>query len=232
MKFIVPDSFQHAIAEQRLLAEKVSIRDEPFRLTTVAGVDVAYSRRGKKALAIAGIVCMEWGTFSPISYTWAIYPVSFPYLTGLLSYREVPALFAALERLELSPDLWMIDGAGIAHPRRIGLASHFGVLTNFVTIGVAKSHLVGVYDDPGNEKGSRSPLFYQEEHVGYVLRSRNGVKPLFISPGHRISLEKSVELVLKACIKYRLPEPTRAAHQFVTQIRRKIAEEGWKNDDY
>jgi deoxyribonuclease V len=226
LEFKIPQSYKAAIAEQRKLAQNVYIEDEEILLKIVAGVDVAYSRRGKEAWAIAGIVTMEWETFQPIEFVHAICPVSFPYLTGLLSYRELPVLIKALNKLQSAPDLWMFDGAGIAHPRKIGLASHFGVLTNSVTIGVAKSRLVGEYEEPAIEKGSVSPLYFNSEQVGVVLRSRRAVKPLFISPGHRISIEKAALLVLKACVRYRLPEPTRAAHCYVTEVRRKFVERG------
>lgn len=226
MEFKIPPSYKEAIAEQRNIASNVYVNDEDFPLKIVAGTDVAYSKKGKNAWAIAGIVVMEWGSFRPIEHVHAVYPVSFPYLTGLLSYRELPALLEAYKKLKSKPNFWMVDGAGIAHPRKIGLASHFGVITNSVTIGVAKSRLIGEYCEPREEKGSFSSLVFNEERVGVVLRSRTAVKPLFISPGHKISIEKAMRLILEACIRYRLPEPTRAAHNYVTEVRRKFIEKG------
>ena len=138
-------------------------------------------------------------------------PTVFPYVPGLLSFREVPAMSAALALLPEPPDLLLVDGQGLAHPRRLGLACHLGVVTGLPSIGVAKSRLVGRYEEPGLERGSSSPMFHRRELVGVALRTRDGTNPLFISVGHRISLPTAVDLVLRFTPKWRLPEPIRLA---------------------
>jgi len=134
----------------------------------------------------------------------------------LLSFREVPAVLAALERLSTLPDILLCDGQGFAHPRRLGIASHLGVLLDLPTIGVAKSRLIGVYREPGVEKGCWQPLLDGGELIGCVLRSRSGVKPLYVSPGHRVGFDTARELVLASTTRYRLPETTRWAHRLAS----------------
>ena len=143
-------------------------------------------------------------------------PTSFPYVPGLLSFREIPAVLAALERLIDLPDLILVDGQGYAHPRRFGIASHLGVLTDLPTIGVGKTRLLGYYDEPPEERGSWTPLRDKGEVIGAVLRTRERVKPLFISAGHRISLETAVAYVMRCTRRYRLPETTRRAHRLAS----------------
>jgi len=138
-------------------------------------------------------------------------PTRFPYVPGLLTFREAPAVLALLESLKAIPDLLMVDGQGMAHPRRIGIASHVGLLTGIPTIGAAKSRLCGEHDAPGSARGSRTPLLHRGEVVGAVLRTRSDVSPLYVSIGHRISLEAAIEWVLACAPRYRLPEPTRLA---------------------
>jgi deoxyribonuclease V len=135
----------------------------------------------------------------------------FPYIPGYLSFREAPAIFSAMEKLSLLPDLLIVDGQGIAHPRRIGIASFLGVLLGLPTIGCAKSRLVGKYEEPAPERGSWSPLIDKGETVGAVLRTRKGVKPVFVSPGHLVTLPEAIEIIMHCAVKYRLPEPQRAA---------------------
>lgn len=138
----------------------------------------------------------------------------FPYIPGLLAFREVPALLAALEELKTEPDILLCDAQGIAHPRRIGMATHVGLVTDKPSIGCAKSLLYGKYEEPGNAKGQNSPLVADAgETIGAVVRTRDGVQPVFVSIGHRIDLNKSVEVVLSCSLKYRIPEPLRLAHK-------------------
>jgi deoxyribonuclease V len=148
-------------------------------------------------------------------------PVRFPYIPGLLSFRELPALLKLWKRIKKRPDLVFVDGQGIAHPRRIGIASHLGVLLGQATIGVAKSRLVGEYEMPARRKGSCSPLKYRGKKVGEVLRTRTAVKPVFISPGHLINVEDALRWALKVTGRYRIPEPTRQADIYVKQLRAK-----------
>ena len=137
----------------------------------------------------------------------------YPYVPGLLSFREGPVLLKALEKVKNEPDILLVDGQGIAHPRGLGLASHLGILLNKPSIGCAKSLLVGEYEEPHREKGSTSPLYYNGRRVGSVVRTRRDVKPLFVSPGHHIDIKTSVEIVLQCCKRFRLPEPIRWADQ-------------------
>jgi deoxyribonuclease V len=148
-------------------------------------------------------------------------PVTFPYIPGLLSFREIPALLAALSKLKITPDILMVDGQGIAHPRRMGIAAHLGVILNMPSIGVGKSRLTGHFKMPGSLKGDYSPLMAGQEQIGTVLRSRDNVAPLFISPGHRVSLQTSVALVMKCLTRYRLPEPTRIADKLSKVMQNK-----------
>lgn len=141
-------------------------------------------------------------------------PVSFPYITGLLAFREIPAILKALSGLDVMPDILMVDGHGIAHPRRLGIAAHLGVLLDRPAFGVAKSRLCGKHEVLGEEKGNMQPLMDKGEQIGMVLRSKRGCNLLFISAGHRVSLETSVELTLRCLTKYRLPEPTRVADKY------------------
>jgi deoxyribonuclease V len=145
------------------------------------------------------------------------HPTSFPYVPGLLSFREAPAILAALSGLKTPPDLLMCDGQGIAHPRRLGIASHLGVLADLPSIGVAKSILVGRHAPLDDHPGAWQPLINRGEVIGAALRTRQGVKPVYVSVGHRLSLETAIELVLRCTSKYRLPEPTRQAHHLASQ---------------
>jgi deoxyribonuclease V len=147
----------------------------------------------------------------------AMLPVSYPYVPGLLTYREAPAALKALEALECEPDLLMFDGQGYAHPRRMGLASHLGLILARPSIGCAKSRLYGTADTPGPERGASCPLVDQGEIIGAVVRTRARVRPVYVSTGHLIDLDSAVSLVLETCRGYRLPEPTRLAHRLSTQ---------------
>lgn len=213
-------SYPKAVEIQRALAKKVQLWGLPDQdIRIIAGTDVSYSRTGKYSTAVAGIVVMDYGSWEVLEEVYAIKEISFPYIPGLLSFRELPALMMAFEKLKTIPDLWLVDGAGIAHPRRLGLAAHFGVTIDRPTIGVAKSRLIGTHDEVPIEKGSRIFLKDRGEIIGIVLRSRTNVRPLYISPGHGVSLEQAPEIVLSCCTRFRLPEPTRAAHNFVTRIK-------------
>jgi deoxyribonuclease V len=159
----------------------------------------------------AAIVVLEFPSLRPLDYAIARRPTNFPYVPGFLSFRETPAVLAALDELRVRPDLLICDGQGIAHPRRFGIACHIGILSNLPAIGCAKSLLTGRYGALPDERGATTPLMDHGEQIGVALRSRAGTKPLFISPGHRVSLETSVRFVMACITKYRLPETTRAA---------------------
>lgn len=212
---------KEAIALQRELATRVSLRDDLPDVRTVAGVDVGFPERDT---ARAAVVVLRLSDLQPLDYALASEPVRFPYVPGLLSFRECPVIFAALEKLRLSPDLLLVDGQGIAHPRGLGVASHVALETGLPAIGVAKSRLVGEHGTVPDEKGGWTPLTYQEREIGAVLRTRVGVKPLFISPGHRISLATSIHYVMACVTRYRLPETTRWADGIASNRGRKLEE--------
>jgi deoxyribonuclease V len=168
----------------------------------------------------AAVVVLEWPGLERIEAATAVGRADFPYVPGYLSFREGPVLARAFARLSARPDLVILDGQGIAHPRRFGLASHMGVLWKLPTVGCAKSRLVGEADAPDPERGSWCPLRLEGEVVGSVLRTRTGVSPVWVSPGHRIDQAGARRVVLGACTRYRLPEPTRLAHREVNALRR------------
>ena len=194
---------------QEGLRARLRLRDDFTGPNLIAGVDVGYDM--KRNLAHASIVVMPPETLKPAEQVQVFAPVEFPYISGLLAFREIPVILLALAKLRLMPDLLMVDGQGIAHPRRMGIAAHLGVLLDMPCIGVAKSRLTGRYEMPGVHKGDRSSLMAGKERIGTVLRSRDNVNPLFISPGHRVSMETSLALTLRCLTRYRLPEPTRLA---------------------
>ena len=198
-----------AIAIQLELAPLVREKPLPRDVRTVAGLDV--SVRGDWVRA--AIVVLDVDNLEVIDRAIQEGQVAFPYVPGLLSFREIPAILPALERLETEPDILMLDAQGIAHPRRFGLACHLGVLLDKPALGVGKTKLVGTYDEPGAAKGSTSELHHDGDLVGRVVRTRTNVKPVFVSPGHRCTLDDAVHLTLRLAVKYKLPEPTRLAHR-------------------
>lgn len=189
-------------------ASRVVIGDDLPPVATVAGVDVGFENRD---IARAAIVVLDFPSLEPVDYSVARLPVRFPYVPGLLSFRECPVILKALAGLKQPPDLLLCDGQGIAHPRRLGIASHLGVLTGLPAIGVAKSRLVGRHGPVPEQPGGWTPLQDGDETIGAVLRTRRGAKPLFVSPGHRVSLATAVDWVLACTTRYRLPETTRWA---------------------
>jgi deoxyribonuclease V len=197
------------MALQKELAGRVVCRSPKRigKIASVAGVDAGY-RGGRACAAVVVVSLSDLGTTEEVQFAG---PLSFPYIPGLLSFREAPAVLQALEKLKVPPDLLMVDGHGIAHPRRLGIASHIGLATGIPTIGCAKTRLVGEYREPSRRRGHRSPLEDGGETIGAVVRTRTGVKPVFVSVGHRVNLEDSVRLVLQTCDGYRLPEPIRRA---------------------
>lgn len=208
-EFIAPESEAQAREAQSELRDRLRLTDDFPALNLIGGVDVGYDNGTDRAHA--SIVTMKVDDLKPIAQVQAFAPVGFPYIPGLLAFREIPAILVALAKLQSLPDVLMVDGQGIAHPRRMGIAAHLGVLLDHPSIGVAKSRLTGKYEEPGPKKGDRSPLMAGVEQIGVVLRSRDKVNPLFVSPGHRVSMETALALTLRCLTKYRLPEPTRIA---------------------
>ncbi|MGQ9524453.1 MAG: deoxyribonuclease V [Armatimonadota bacterium] len=211
-------SVRDAEAVQRALAPLVEAQDRlPSSLQTVCGVDVSNSRFSSRVVASA--VLLTYPGLDVAAETHADMYAAFPYVPGLLAFRELPAVLAALERLPQTPDLVIVDGHGFSHPRRFGIACHLGVLTNIPTIGCAKSLLVGQVSELGTNAGARAPIQIEGTVVGYALRTRSGAKPVFVSTGHRVSPETAVQIVLSCCRGFRLPEPIRAAHAAAGRAR-------------
>jgi deoxyribonuclease V len=204
---------------QRELRRRVSLTDsvDLARVTSVAGVDNAYVKEGVGAVAHAAAVLLSFPDLEVVETVYAACPVDFPYIPGLLSFREAPAILAALRQLTAAPDVFLFDGQGYAHFQRLGLASHLGLVLDRPTIGCAKSKLVGRYDEPADEFGAHTPLIDRGEVVGAAVRTRPGHSPLFVSPGHKVSAASAVAIALACCRGDRfLPEPTRLAHDLVT----------------
>lgn len=194
---------------QHRLSRYVRVHGEPTGVRLIAGVDCAFPGGGARLRAAA--VLMAWPDLSLIAEAVTERPTDFPYVPGLLSFRELAGIRQALDRLPRQPDLVLCDGQGIAHPRRLGIAAHLGVVTSLRTIGVAKSRLTGDHTEPGATKGAEAALTDGAERLGTVVRSRTNVRPLFVSPGHRIGQAAATSWVLACCRRYRLPEPIRAA---------------------
>jgi deoxyribonuclease V len=202
---------------QLQLAQRVRFAAMKKRPKIIAGLDCAFSKDGKQIFASA--VVIDLSDFSIIETTTAARKVDFPYIPGLLSFREAPACIDAIEKLKNTPDCLIIDGQGMAHPRRFGIACHIGVLVDKPTIGCAKSRLIGTFEELPRRKGSFSPLVDSGEEIGVVLRTRTDVKPVFVSVGHKCTLDDALNVVLECTIKYRLPEPSRLAHQLVGEAK-------------
>jgi len=201
-----------AIQIQRDLVSRVIEQDRLGEVRLVAGVDVGFEGEGNQT-ARAAVVVLSFPALEPVDHAIARMPVTFPYVPGLLAFREVPVVLRALEQLETVPDVFIVDGHGRAHPRRMGIACHLGVLLDQPTIGCAKSILCGQADEPENRVGARSPLIHGTEAIGAALRTRPGTAPVYVSIGHRTSLERAIAVVLQCCTRYRLPETTRYAHR-------------------
>ena len=211
---------KQAIALQQELAGLVRLVDRfPEPLRSVAGVDVSYRKHG--TTFHAAVVVLSFPELQVVDQASAVAESPFPYIPGLLSFRELPVLLEAFRKLQTVPDLVLVDGQGIAHPRRLGLASHLGLWLDLPTIGCAKSRLVGVADAVGDERGASQPLFDKDEEIGRLLRTRTGIKPLYVSPGHLVTIATAARLTLSCGGGLRLPEPTRQAHLLCNRLRQK-----------
>ena len=193
---------------QNRLRREVIAADRFGTINTVAGVDIGL----KKDIALASVVVLSFPELQVVDSEVAACAVRFPYIPGLLSFREIPPLLTAFDRLQTEPDLVIVDGQGIAHPRRFGLASHLGLILDKPTIGCAKSRLWGRYEEPGPEQGAYTHLVDKGEVIGAAVRTRTNVRVVYVSVGHRISLDSARTLTLACCRGYRLPETTRHAH--------------------
>lgn len=212
-------SVAEAIKYQRRLADSVQEKRFSGPIRVIAGADASISKDGRHCLAVA--VSFSWPQLKLIESAESVHPLDFPYIPGLLSFREAPSVVSAVRKLKQKPDILMVDGQGKAHPRRFGLACHVGVELGWASIGCAKSRLTGTHRAVGQTKGCQCRLMDHGELIGKVVRSRAGVKCLYVSVGHLIGLDEAVRIVLRCCRKYRLPEPTRQAHTLVSQLRQK-----------
>jgi deoxyribonuclease V len=210
-------TYEEAVKIQKSLRDKVILRELDKKIRYIAGLDVSYAKGGSTIWA--GVVVLDFPSLVKIEERWSQRRVSFPYIPGLLSFREIPALLDALRKIELEPDLIFCDGQGVAHPRGLGLASHLGVLLHKPTIGCAKSLLIGEFNPVGEDRGDYVYLRYQNRVIGAVIRTRSRVRPIFISPGYGIILRDCIRFVLATCSHYRIPEPTRQAHLLVNSVR-------------
>ncbi len=204
-----------AVRVQHIMAHKVITEDHFPVIRTVCGVDAGF----KDNMAYAAAVVLDYPGLTIIEKSFAVSRTLMPYIPGLLSFREIPALIPALKKLQTMPDLLMADGQGIAHPRRLGLASHLGLVYDLPSIGCAKTRLWGLAPEPGNKKGEYTLLYDGDQVVGAKLRTRENTKPLFISIGHKISLQTAIKIVLACLAGYRLPQPTRLAHLETQKLR-------------
>jgi deoxyribonuclease V len=209
-------SESEALDLQRQMATRVERNDRLSDVHTIAGVDVAYDKHSDRLIAAAVVLDAE--SLTVIEQATAEDVAQFPYIPGLFSFRELPPIAKALRKLQLTPDLIVCDGQGIAHPRRFGLACHLGVLFDVPTIGCSKTRLIGEAEPPEKQRGAIAPLVDQGEIVGSVLRTQNGINPVFVSIGHRVSLSLACEWILRLSPKHRLPETTRQADQAVRAI--------------
>ena len=211
---------REAIRIQQRIAPKVCLHDDFPDIRSVAGADIAFDRKTDRGFAV--LVRFSFPEMRRLEVVHAAGKLRMPYVPGLLSFREAPLLIKAFHKFREKPDLLMCDGQGYAHPRRLGIACHLGLLLGIPTIGCAKSRLVGEYVEPGKRRGSTSPLFHLGEIIGMVLRTRDRVRPIFVSTGHRVGLKTAVEIAIACSPRYRVPEPTRRADALAGEFKRSM----------
>src|SRR5438067_2179009 len=209
---------REAVELQKSLRERVRLVPLAKKVRTVAGADISFNKFSP--VVYAGLVVLRLPTLEVVEEVGVVSETKFPYVPGLLSFRETPSVLEAWAKLKTEPDAVMFDGQGIAHPRRVGIASHVGLLIDRPTLGCAKSVLVGKFEEPDEERGSWTPLVDKGETVGAALRTKTRVQPIYVSPGHLIDLAGAIELTLACDGGYRQPEPTRRAHLLVNALRR------------
>ncbi|HEY1423011.1 MAG TPA: endonuclease V [Candidatus Acidoferrum sp.] len=242
MRLAVTHEWSVSTAEARRIQEELRKKwvgeDSLGTIRKVAGLDAAFVLKGSQAFkarqnrwtalrnanrAIAGVVVYKYPQMNELERAYAEVRLEFPYVPGFLSFREIPALLVALQKLRTMPDLLFCDGQGYAHPRRMGLATHLGIVLDRPSIGCAKSILIGTHGRVGNEKGMWAPMLDGEETIGAALRTRDGVKPVYVSQGHRVSLETAIRLTLSVVDGTRIPRPTRDADHYVSEVKRRLA---------
>ncbi|MCK4244393.1 MAG: deoxyribonuclease V [Candidatus Omnitrophica bacterium] len=206
---------KEAIRIQKDLARKITLKNSFAKIKLIAGCDVAFT----KEKAYAAVIILEYPSLKIVEEVTTFSKINFPYISGLLTFREAPALLSAIKKLKNVPDIFLFDGQGIAHPRRMGLATHLGIILNKTSIGCAKSPLYGSYRQPPEIKGRYTLIKDKGEVIGAVLRSKKAVKPVFVSPGNGIDLKTAIKITLSTTLNYRLPEPTRLAHHLASDSK-------------
>ncbi|MCX7941867.1 MAG: deoxyribonuclease V [Dictyoglomaceae bacterium] len=197
---------------QEFLARKIILEDRFDKVNLIGGVDTSYSQEDRKILGV--IVVLDFITLNIVEISFDLSDEVLPYIPTFLSFREGLVIINSWKKLKNKPDILIIDGQGYAHPRNLGIASHIGVVLDIPTIGCAKKPLIGSFRDPGLNKGDWEPIYYKNKKIGIVLRTKENTKPLYVSPGHKISFETAISIILKTSIKYRFPEPIRLAHHY------------------
>lgn len=210
---------------QKELRQKLDVAERSLHIETIAGADISLNLYS--TTIYAGIIVLSFPRLIPIAYSLVQAETHFPYVPGYLAFREVPALVKAWEQLPAKPDVLVVDGHGIAHPRRMGIAAHFGTLTGQTSMGCAKNILFGKYEEPATEFGASSPIFDKQEQIGFAFRSKGKTAPVYISPGHGMGLNNSLEITRQSAGRYRIPEPTRLAHELVNKFRKGELKEGY-----
>ena len=218
-------SIAEATAMQNDMRNRIILEGDNTNITTIAGADISHNKFSDTVYA--GIVVLSFPEMVVQSYSLIAAETKFAYVSGYLAFREVPSLLQAWEQLPVKPDVVVMDGQGITHPRRMGIACHFGLLANCAAIGCAKNMLFGKYPALAAEKFSKSPIYINNDVVGYALRTKNNVKPVFISPGYKISVQESISVMEQCVAKHRIPEPTRMAHEKVNLFRTGKLTEGY-----
>lgn len=209
---------REAVDQQKILAQRVDLSPLRERPSLIGGCDISYNRFSSQCFS--AIVVLDYESMQLVASSSVVGEMTFPYVPGLLSYRELPSLMKCWEQLKIKPDVLACDGQGIAHPRNLGIASHFGLLADVSAFGIAKSVLVGDFEEPDLEKGSYSLMMHNGREVGYALRSKYKVKPVYVSSGTGMSNEDARSIALHCSKGYRIPEPTRQAHLLVNRLRR------------
>jgi deoxyribonuclease V len=210
---------------QEQLFQKLDLTERDLELRTIAGADISLNLYS--ATIYAGIILLSFPDLKPLAYSLVKSETRFPYVPGYLAFREVPALVQVWEQMEQKPDVLVVDGHGIAHPRRLGIAAHFGTVTGQTSMGCAKKLLFGKYIEPNSKKGSYSAIMDKNEQIGFVVRSKDNVAPVFVSPGHLMGMTNCLDIIQKCLGKYRIPEPTRLAHELVNKFRKGEVKEGY-----
>jgi len=218
-------SVPEATLVQNELRGKVDIAERELEISTVAGADISLNLYS--TTIYAGIIVLSFPQLLPVAYSLVKAETRFPYVPGYLAFREVPTLVQVWEQMPVKPDILVVDGHGIAHPRRMGIAAHFGAVTGQPAMGCAKNILTGKYEEPALEYGSYSPIYDKQEQIGYAFRSKAKTAPVFISPGNHVGMENSLQIIKQCTGKYRIPEPTRLAHELVNRFRKGELQEGY-----